>query len=241
MNMRASIWDFSQTAIGLVAVTICLSVGAGEHNTLTAEEQAAGWQLLFDGETTSSWRNYQAEELSAGWQAVDGTLARISAAGDIVTLDQFEDFELQLEARILEGGNSGVFIRAGESEPYIFMSAPEIQILDDARHRDGKSPLTSAGSNYGLHPAPRGVANPAGEWNHIRVRVTGESVTQWLNGVEIADYELGSEDWQARVDASKFSAWPIYGTLARGHIGLQDHGDPVAFRNIKIRRLDSGP
>ena len=158
-------------------------------------------------------------------------------AGDIVTREQYGDFELKLEWRVEEGGNSGLFLRGREDDPYIFMSAPEIQILDDERHRDGQSPLTSAGSNYGLHPAPRGIVRPAGEWNAIRVLVEGDRVTQWLNDVEIVSYELGSEDWRARVAASKFSEWPAYGTLARGHIGLQDHGDPVQFRNIKIRPI----
>lgn len=131
-----------------------------------------------------------------------------------------------------------MFIRADESQPYIFLSAPEIQILDDANHHDGKDPLTSAGSNYALHPAPRGIAHPAGEWNSFRVRVQGNHVVQWLNGQEIVNYELGSADWTARLGRSKFADWPVYGKLERGYIGLQDHGDLVRFRNIKIRVLD---
>ncbi|MEM8769423.1 MAG: DUF1080 domain-containing protein, partial [Pseudomonadota bacterium] len=103
---------------------------------------------------------------------------------------------------------------------------------------DGQSPLTSAGSNYGLHPAPADAVKPAGEWNHARILVVGQEVSQWLNGVHMVTYELGSDDWQARVAASKFAQWPAYGTLESGHIGLQDHGDPVAFRNIKIRIPD---
>ena len=212
-----------------------MAAAAAEHNELTETEAADGWRLLFDGRTTGGWRNYQSEVLSDGWQVVDGTLARVSkGAGDLVTVEQFGDFELSLEARVEKGGNSGVFIRADESQPYIFLSAPEIQILDDANHRDGRSPLTSAGSNYALHPAPEGIARPAGQWNSFRVRVVGNEVTQWLNGTRIISYELGSADWQTRRQNSKFSDWPIYGTLARGHIGLQDHGDPVAFRNIKL-------
>lgn len=210
-----------------------------DHNTLTDAEQAQGWQLLFDGETASGWRSYRKASLSDGWQAVDGTLARVSdGAGDIVTLDQYGSFELMVEWRVEAGGNSGIFFRASENNRYIFMSAPEVQVLDDDGHRDGKSPLTSAGSNYGLHPAPRGIVKPAGEWNHVRLLVEGSRVSQWLNGEHVVTYELGSEDWKARVAASKFAAWPEYGTLDRGHIGLQDHGDPVAFRNIKIRRID---
>lgn len=209
------------------------------HNTLTDKEQADGWQLLFDGKTTAGWRNYQKATLSDGWQVVDGALARVAdGAGDIVTLDQYDDFELVVDWRVEAGGNSGIFFRASENNPYIFMSAPEVQVLDDQRHRDGQDPLTSAGSNYGLHPAPRGIARPAGEWNHVRLLVDDNRVSQWLNDQLVVAYELGSEDWQARVDASKFAAWPEYGRLRKGHIGLQDHGDPVAFRDIKIRPID---
>jgi len=231
-----------RTVIGLLGVLIVVtgvSAAAGEHNSLSDEARADGWQLLFDGETTSGWRNYQSETLSDGWQVDDGTLALTGrGAGDIVTLAQYADFELLLDWQVQKGGNSGLFIRAGEDEPYIFLSAPEIQILDDDNHRDGKSQLTSAGSNYGLHAAPRGIVRPAGEWNHIRVLVEGDNVTQWLNGQLIVGYALGSKDWQARLAKSKFADWPTYGTLKKGYIGLQDHGDPVRFRNIKIRPIE---
>lgn len=204
-------------------------------NRLSEAEWVSGWDLLFDGETTHGWRSYQQETLADGWQVVDGTLARVGPAGDAVTVEEYQDFELVLEWRVETGGNSGLFFRGNEAHRYIFMSAPEVQILDDAGHRDGASPLTSAGSNYGLHPAPRGIVRPAGEWNHLRLKVEGDRVSQWLNGELIVSYELGSADWLERVAKSKFAAWPDYGRLPRGHIGLQDHGDPVAFRNIKIR------
>ncbi len=222
---------------GIFAVASVLSASsyAAQMNILSEKEAAAGWQLLFDGESTAGWRNYQAATISDGWQVVDGTLARVDRAGDLVTVAEYGDFELQLEWRVETGGNSGVFIRAGEDDPYIFMSAPEVQMLDDANHRDGQSPMTSAGSNYALHPVQRGIVLAAGNWNHVRVLVDGNLVVQWLNGQEVVRYELGSADWRQRVQNSKFAAWPNYGTLQRGHIGLQDHGDPVAFRNIKIR------
>ncbi len=221
----------------LVALVVSPLSHAAEMNTLSADEAAAGWQLLFDGQSTEGWRNYQASTISPGWQVVDGTLARVGQAGDLVTIAEYGNFELQLEWRVETGGNSGVFIRAGEDDPYIFMSAPEVQMLDDANHRDGQSPLTSAGSNYALHPVERGIAHGAGNWNRLRILVDGNLVVQWLNGREVVRYELGSADWRARVRNSKFSAWPNYGALRRGHIGLQDHGDPVAFRNVKIRNL----
>lgn len=227
--------------LGVLLLFAAGTAMAGE-NTLTDAERDDGWKLLFDGYSTEGWRNYRATGLSSGWQVVDGTLARVTGtAGDIVTVEEYADFELALDWRVEAGGNSGVFIRAGEADPYIFFSAPEVQILDDDRHRDGKNPLTSAGSNYGMHPAPRGIVRPAGQWNHVRVLVEGKRVVQWLNGQQIVAYELGSADWKERLAKSKFAAWPAYGTLPRGHIGLQDHGDPVAFRNIKLRVINAAP
>ena len=194
-------------------------------NTLTEVEREAGWQLLFDGHSTD------------GWRVLDGELIRIGPGRDLITLEQFENFELTLEWKLELGGNSGIFFRAVEGPERIYMGAPEMQLLDDDNHPDGRSTLTSVGSNYALHPAPRGVAHPIGEWNSIRIVVNGNHVDHWMNGVQIVEYELGSADWLKRVAASKFNDWPEYGQASRGHIGLQDHGDRAAFRNIKIRRL----
>ncbi len=206
-------------------------------NALTAEERAEGWRLLFDGKTTAGWRGFRSDTMPGGWQVVDGTLARVAPAGDIITTEQFSDFELALEWRVEPRGNSGIFIRASEDVPVIYESATEMQVLDDERHPDGQSPLTSAGANYGLYPAPRGVVRPAGEWNQVRIVARGAHVEHWLNGVKIVEYELWSPDWEERVRNSKFAEWPAYGRAARGHVGLQDHDDPVAFRNIKIREF----
>lgn len=206
-------------------------------NTLTAMERAERWRLLFDGKTTDGWRGFRRADMPDGWQVVDGALTRVAAAGDIVTVEQFADFELALEWQVGPGGNSGVFFRATENADVIYKAAPEMQVLDDERHPDGQSPLTSAGANYGLHPAPRGAVRPAGEWNQARIVARGAHVEHWLNGVKMVEYELWSDDWEQRVQGSKFAEWPLYGRATRGHIGLQDHDDPVAFRNIKIREL----
>jgi len=207
------------------------------HNTLTPTELTTGWTLLFNGTTLDHWRTYQKPTLNPGWQAIDGELRLVDKADDIVTRAHYSDFELSLEWKVAEGGNSGVFFRGGEGAKRVYLTAPEVQILDDANHRDGKSPLTSAGSNFGLHPAPRGIVNPANTWNQMRLLVVGKSVRQWLNGQLIVSYELGSDDWLARVNKSKFKRWKNYGALKSGVIALQDHGDPVSFRNIKIRSL----
>ncbi|HJU66545.1 MAG TPA: DUF1080 domain-containing protein [Gemmatimonadaceae bacterium] len=206
-------------------------------NALTAAEQNEGWRLLFDGESTRGWRNYRQQGMSAGWQVVEGALTRVAQAGDIITTDQFGDFELALEWMVAPGGNSGIFYRVSEDEEYPWQTGPEMQVLDNERHADGKSPLTSAGSLFALYPVPPGAARPAGQWNAVRVVVRGAHVEHWLNGTKVVDAELGSADWNARLAASKFAPLERYGRNPRGHIGLQDHGDRVSFRGIKIRAL----
>jgi hypothetical protein len=206
-------------------------------NQLTPDERAAGWQLLFDGKSIDHWRGYRKQTLPQGWRVVDGEITRVDSAGDIVTTDQYRDFELSLEWKVAEGGNSGIFWRVSEDQEYPWESGPEMQVLDDARHPDGRSPLTSAGSLYGLYPSRGGVVHPAGEWNAVRILVQGKHVEYWLNGVKLVDAEIGSADWNARVSKSKFATMPRYARNPAGYIGLQDHGDRVAFRNIKIRVL----
>lgn len=206
-------------------------------NTLTSHEKAAGWRLLFDGKTVAGWRGFKSDTLPAGWKAIDGALTREGTGGDILTVEEFGDFELRLEWKIAKGGNSGIFYRGVEDSDAIYWSAPEMQVLDNAGHRDGKNPLTSAGSNYALHAPVRDVTRPLGEWNDVRIVVTGPHVEHWLNGVKLLEYELWSPDWEARVKASKFGDHPGYGRATQGHIGLQDHESPVWYRNIKIRPL----
>lgn len=225
----------------LLVVAVCGAspiVVAAQHNTLTDEQRAAGWQLLFDGRSLDGWRGYNQSELPGGWGVEDGMLTRTGPGGDLITDAEFADFDLRVEWMVEPGGNSGIFYRAAEGQEWIYHSAPEMQVLDDERHYDGGNPLTSAGANYGLHPAPRGVVRPAGEWNEARVRVRGNRVEHWLNGTAMVDYELGSPEWEALVAGAKFAEWPAYGRAARGHIGLQDHGDRVWYRNLRIRPLE---
>ncbi len=197
----------------------------------------AEWRALFDGSTTAGWRGYRMDSMPAGWQVVDGALTRVAAGGDIVTVEQFANFELELEWKLAPGGNSGIFFRVTETAEETYHTGPEMQVLDDAAHRDGLSRLTAAGANYGLDPAPPGVVRPAGEWNAVRIVVRGAHVEHWLNGVQVVRYELWTPAWEAKVARTKFAEWPQYGRARRGHIGLQDHGDWVAYRNIRIRVL----
>jgi hypothetical protein len=206
-------------------------------NTLTDAERAAGWASLFDGRTTTGWRGFRQSAMPAGWRVLDEALTRDGGGGDIVTAEEFANFELALEWRIAAGGNSGVMYRVSESVEPAFLSGPEMQVLDDALHPDGRSALTSAGACYGLYAPSAGVARPAGDWNQARIVADGARVEHWLNGVKVVEYELGSADWRARLEASPFRGVETYGRFARGRIALQDHGDRVAYRAMKIRVL----
>ena len=207
-------------------------------NTRGASETTDGWRSLFDGKTTAGWRGYQRDDMPDGWQAVDGTLARVGQAGDIITIDRFASFDLRFEWKLAEGSNSGIFFGVSEEGDAVWHSGPEYQLLHNAGHSDGQSPITSAGSNFAVHPPARDVTRPVGAWNEGRLVVNGPRVEHWMNGVKLLDYELGSADWQDRVTASKFTELPLYGRVSPGHLAIQDHGDPVWFRNIRIRELE---
>lgn len=205
---------------------------------LSAQEVSDGWRMLFDG-SLDGWRGYRRESVPGGWGVEDGVLVFSPGVegGDLMTVDQFGNFELVLEWRIEEGGNSGVFFRVTETEEYPFWTGPEMQILDNANHRDGQNPTTSAGAAYGIYAPVEDATRPLGEWNEARILVEGNQVTHWLNGTELLSYELQSDEWEALVQETKFVDWPNFGREPRGHIVFQDHGDPVWFRNVKIREI----
>jgi len=207
-------------------------------NQLTATERSDGWRLLFDGKTLDGWRVYRGQSPPGGWFVKDGALTKAQETDDIITRDQFGDFELALDWKIAQGGNAGLFYRGTEEYDKVYWSAPEYQLLDDRNAPDGQDRLTSAGAAYGLYPATAGFAKPAGEWNSTRLVVRGPHVEHWLNGTKLLEYELWSPDWEAKVKATKFSVWPNYGRAKRGHIAVQgDHDGELALRNIRIRLL----
>ena len=207
-------------------------------NVLSAQEMAQGFRLLFDGTSTSGWRGYRAATIPERWQAVDGSLMKERPTDDIISVDEFENFELRLKWRIAPGGNSGIMYHVTEQGEAIYTSGPEFQVLDDSGHADGHSRLTSAGSDYGLYAPPAGVVHRANEWNDVRIIVRGAHVEHWMNGVKVVAYELWSDEWRRKVQASKFAQWPEYGVAHRGHIGLQgDHPGKVEYRSIRIRVL----
>jgi hypothetical protein len=207
-------------------------------NTLTDAERSAGWRLLFDGTNMNSWRGYKEVNVPAGWTVVDGTIAKTRPVEDIVSKEEFGDFDLQIEWKIGEAGNSGIFYRGSEEADKIYWTAPEYQLLDDIKASDNKTRLTCAGAAYGLYPSPTGHLKPVGEWNLTRIVAKGPHIEHWLNGFKLLEYEAWSPDWQAKVAASKFASWPKYGRLTKGHLAMQgDHTGTLAFRSIKIREL----
>lgn len=213
------------------------------RDTLTTEEREQGFRLLFDGETLSGWRGFKRDDVPSAWIVEDGAIHFTAEGaredrGTIISAERFGDFELRLEWKISPGGNSGILFRVSETTDRPYESGPEMQVLDDAGHPDGGNPKTSAGANYGLHAPSPAAARPVGEWNDARILVRGSHVAHWLNGRKIVEYELGSEEWARLVSDTKFAEWPEYGRNAVGHIGLQDHGAPVWYRNIRIRTIE---
>lgn len=205
-------------------------------NTLSQEEKKAGWKLLFDGKTTDGWRSFKKTGISDGWKVVDGALCRAgSGAGDIITVDQYDAFELSLEYRISKGGNSGVMYHVTEEAGTPWRTGPEVQLQDNKHGHDPEE----SGWLYQLYRARTDATKPAGQWNHLRILITPRRCVHWMNGVKYVEYVKGSEDWNARVAKSKFGSMPKFGKATRGHICLQDHGDPICFRNIKIRPVKS--
>lgn len=225
---------------GAALLAVTLRADTTAPNTLTTAEKADGWRLLFDGKTTTGWRGFKKEQAPDGWSVVDGSLVRTGKGGDIITTDTFDSFDLTFDWRIAKNGNSGVFFHVTEAPELdqVWRTGPEYQLLDNDGHPDAKNgPDRYTGANYALHAPTKNVAKPVGEWNTSRIVVKGAEVEHWLNGEKVVEYELWSPDWDARVAKSKFSSMPRYGREKRGHIALQDHGDEVAFRSIKIRPL----
>ncbi len=218
-----------------------------EPNTLSDTEMEAGWQLLFDGESADGWRGYNRDGFpDEAWEVREGNLVTLSREDggsevDLITEEQFENFELSIEFKLTTVGNSGILYRVVEREgEAIWYNAPEYQVLDDSAHlaMDNFDPSThSTGDNYDLHASPEHHSNAIGEWNHARIIVNGNHVEHWLNGVMTVEYDIESPEWEALVAESKFAEYPYYGRTKRGHIGLQGYGRLVFYRNIKIRRI----
>ena len=224
-------------------------------NRLTESEKRSGWELLFDGTSLEGFKGYQQDTPGAGWQVIDGAIVRTEAAGDLITKEMYDSFEIQLEYRISKAGNSGLMFHVTEDGKRPWYSGPEVQIIDNDAGKDGQK----AGWLYQLYephekkwvmriekaaglPVKELVdaTRPAGEWNHLYLRVTPGSSEVCLNGVSYYKFVIGNDDWNKRVAKSKFSKFEQFGKAGNGHLCFQDHGDEVAFRSIKVRRLPDG-
>lgn len=222
----------------LVVAALLIACAPAQDSDAQAAASVAQSGPWIDLQRADAWRGYRSEALPNGWDFDTATKVLTRRAGtDIITKQQFGSFELELEWKVGPRGNSGVFYWATEETRVIYENAPEMQILDNTGHNDGKNALTSAGSNYALNAPIRDVTRPVGEWNAVRVVARGDTVEHWLNGTKVVEYVAGSPEWTQLVAASKFRQWPAYGKARRGHIGLQDHGDVVEFRGMRIREL----
>ena len=220
---------------GLALATSGAPVSAADElNTLSAAEKQAGWKLLFDGKSTAGWRNYKKSDISSGWKVVDGALSREEKdAKDIITVDQFGAFELSIDFKIAPEGNSGLMYRVRETENSPWQTGPEIQIQDNNRGKDPQK----CGWLYQFYKTDTDATKPAGEWNTLNILITPEKCVHTMNGVKYVEYVIGSDDWNEKLSASKFAKYSNFGKFETGHICLQDHGNPVAYRNIKIRPI----
>ncbi|NLR61742.1 DUF1080 domain-containing protein [Chitinophaga polysaccharea] len=233
-------------ALTVGALITTSAVKAQQLNTLSAKEKKQGWVLLFDGTSTKGWHTYGKTEASPAWGVTDGAIGLDQAAkkngapgGDLVTNEEYENYELSLQWKISEGGNSGIIFSVHEdpSLGQTYLSGPEMQVLDDAKHSDGKIPKHNSGDLYDLIKAPKLAAKPVGQWNTARILKKDGHLTLWLNGVKTAETTMGTPEWDALVAKSKFHDWKAFGKYPKGHIALQDHGNDVWYRNIKIRVL----
>jgi hypothetical protein len=231
----------------LLAGCCCTSPHAQKINTLTRAEKAAGWKLLFDGRDFSGWHNFKQDGVRPGWQVKDGALVCVDPhnAGDIVTTDKFDWFELQLDYNISVAGNSGIMFHVTDDGPKVWATGPEFQLEDNVKAAD---PIR-CGWLYALYQPPIDPATgkildatkPVGEWNHVRLVISPDKCVHEINGVKYFEYVLGSDDFNARVAQSKFSKMPFFAKATSGYLALQgDHGS-VAFRNIKLRPLPAKP
>ena len=218
-----------------------LMLGCGMLLSAAALPAGSGspqWRSLLQDHSASEWRGWKAPGLPTGWHIAGGVLSKEGSVDDLVTEQNFGDFELELEWKIGRGGNSGIFYRGTREYDHIYWSGPEYQLLDDANAEDGANRLTAAAAAYALYGPPAGIVLPFDHWNKTRIVVKGKHVEHWLNGQKVVDYELESADWKSKVAASKFAAYPHYGLAVTGLIGIQgDHSGALAVRRIRIREL----
>lgn len=213
--------------------------GSSETSAADTTQTEASNSEYVDITAPEHWKNYNQDTISSNWTYQNGILTLEPGGGDIVTKEQYQNFDLEIEWKISEGGNSGLFFNVVENDTLgaVYYSGPEYQFIDDERHADAKNRKHRSGDNYDVQQATKETVKPAGEWNLTRLVVNNGKVEHYLNGEKIVEYELGSQAWQDSVANSKFAQMPAYAKADSGHLALQDHGDPISFRNIRIKEL----
>jgi hypothetical protein len=237
--------------LAALSLTMIAACNPSKHsmNSLTTEQQQNGWQLLFDGRTTHGWHTYGGTGIGSAWKVNDGMLWldtsskqdwQVKNGGDIVTDDEFENFDLRLEWKISKNGNNGVMFYVHEDKPkynWPWETGPEMQILDNDGHPDGKIHKHRAGDLYDLIASRIETVKPVGEWNQVEIIALNGKLDLYLNGTDVVSTQMWDDNWRALVASSKFKSMPGFGTYKRGRIALQDHGNMVWFRNVMIKRL----
>jgi hypothetical protein len=236
--MRITIAHSAALAVLTLALTCSARADTAPGKSKSTGGSPKAWHALVEDSTAKNWRGWESPDLPKGWSITNGVISKDGEVDDLVTREEFANFELELEWKLGKAGNSGVFYRGTREYDHIYWSAPEYQLLDDANAPDGRNRLTAAAAAYALYAAPADVVHPFDHWNSTRIVVNGAHVEHWLNGKKVVEYELWSPGWSAKVAGSKFAKYPNYGLAKKGYIGIQgDHPGTLALRHIRIREL----
>lgn len=247
-------------AVGLLLLFACganepaqnttdTTASSSQSNVTSDTSKASDWISLFDGSTTAGWHTYGLDHVGAAWKVEDSSLHldasykkdfQTSEGGDIITSDEFDNFDLKLQWKIAPKGNSGIMIYVQDDPKkykYTFWTGPEMQVLDNDGHDDGKIPKHRAGNLYDLIAGKEGVVKPVGEWNQVEIIANKGKLDFYLNDVNVVSTTMWDDNWKKMIAGSKFKEWPDFGTFTKGHIALQDHGNDVWYKNIMIKKL----
>jgi hypothetical protein len=212
-----------------------------KDNALTAAEQKNGWILLFNGHNTEGWRGYNSKPFDS-WEVINGQLycksKDVKQRADLITVDQYDNFEFSLDWKVDKGANSGIIYRVAETSGPSYETGPEYQLIDDEGYAQKLEAWQKSGADYAMYPPREIAAKPAGEYNHTTILVKGAHVEHWLNGKKVVEYELWTPAWQELKEKGKWSAAKAYGMAKKGHIALQDHGGGIWFKNVKLRKIN---
>lgn len=230
-------------ALFILLVSFYCAAYSQQSNRLTTAEKKGHWTLLFNGKNTTGWHTYLKPDAGAAWKVSNGTIEldpeQKEGRGDLVSNKEYENFELAFQWNISEEGNSGLIFLVHEAPEYhaTYETGPEYQLLDDQKAEDNKKPNHLAGSLYDLIAPATKAVKPAGEWNESRIRLENGHLTFWLNGKQVVETNLWTENWKTLLENSKFKGWKGFAAYHKGRIALQDHGHKISFKNIRIKEL----